>query len=111
MLILALTACFPNHAVYSAAVLCPVMFAVGWLSADINIRVKTTIQLSACPGCLGKVLGISTFISYILIPLSLVIAGVMSEVLPAFVLPMLSGSLLITVLTFLRLWEQPSRKQ
>lgn len=62
---------------------------------------KTTIQLFVDPDYLGKVLGISTSISFILIPLSLVIAGGMTEILPAFVLPMLNGIVLIIVLGIL----------
>ena len=80
-----------------------VMFAAGWLSVDINIQVKTTLQLFIDPAYLGKVLGISTSISYILIPLSLVIAGAVSEIWPAFVLPLLSGAVLIAVLSLLNL--------
>lgn len=101
MLILALMACLPYQGAWVVAVLCVVMFAVGWLSVDINIKAKTTIQLFVDPDYLGKVLGISTSISFILIPLSLVIAGGMTEILPAFVLPMLNGIVLIIVLGIL----------
>lgn len=101
MLILALMACLPNQGDWIVAVLCAAMFAVGWLSVDINIKAKTTIQLFVDPDYLGKVLGISTSISFILIPLSLVIAGEMTEILPAFVLPMLNGIVLIIVLGIL----------
>lgn len=106
MLVLALTACLPYQAVWTVAVLCAVMFAVGWLSVDINIKSKTTIQLFVDPAYLGKVLGVSTSISYVLIPLSLVIGGGMAEVWPSFMLPMLNGALLIAVLALLWLWEQ-----
>ena len=82
MLILALVACLPNQGAWVVAVLCVVMFIVGWLSVDINIKAKTTIQLFVDSDYLGKVLGMSTSISYILIPLSLVIAGAMSEIWP-----------------------------
>lgn len=101
MLALALTVCLPGHGGWSVAVLCVVMFAVGWLSADINIRTKTTLQLFVNPACLGKVLGISTSISFVLIPLSLVTAGGVSEVCPAFVLPASNGILLIAGLILL----------
>lgn len=101
MLILALMACLPDQGAWVVAVLCVVMFAVGWLSVDINIKAKTTIQLFIDPDYLGKVLGISTSISFILIPLSLVIAGGMTEILPTFVLPMLNGIVLIIVLGIL----------
>lgn len=106
MLLLALTACFPGRAALSAAVLCVVMFAVGWLSMDINIKTKTTLQSFVDPACLGRVLGISTAISYVLIPLSLVIAGGLSELCPAFVLPALNGVLLIASLVLLRAAER-----
>ena len=101
MLILALMAYLPYQGTWVVAVLCVVMFAVGWLSVDINIKAKTTIQLFVDPDYLGKVLGMSTSISYILIPLSLVIAGAMSEIWPSFVLPMSNGILLAIVLIVL----------
>lgn len=53
----------------------------------------------------GKVLGMSTSISYVLIPLSLVLAGRAAEVWPAFVLPLVSGAVLIGVLGTLRKGE------
>lgn len=101
MLLLALAACFPGHTVLSVAVLCALMFAVGWMSVDINIRTKTTLQIYVEPAYLGKVLGISTSISYVLIPLSLLIAGIVLEFCPAFVLPAANGGLLIAALTLL----------
>ena len=101
MLILSLTACLPDHCTWVIAVLCVVMFTVGWLSVDINIKAKTTIQLFVDSDYLGKVLGMSTSISYILIPLSLVIAGAMSEIWPSFVLPMSNGILLVIALILL----------
>jgi hypothetical protein len=101
MLILALTACLPDQGTWVIAVLCVVMFTVGWLSVDINIKAKTTIQLFVDSDYLGKVLGMSTSISYILIPLSLVIAGAMSEIWPSFVLPMSNGILLVIALILL----------
>ncbi|MCX4371924.1 MAG: MFS transporter [Dysosmobacter sp.] len=103
MLILALIACGPGQAAWSAAVLCSVMFVVGWLSVDINIKTKTTIQLFVAPDYLSSVLGVSTSISYVLIPMSLVIAGGMSEICPSFILPMVNGILLIT--TIFLLWR------
>lgn len=101
MLLLALAACFPSHAVLTVAVLCSLMFAVGWMSVDVNIKTKTTLQIYVEPACLGKVLGVSTSISFVLIPLSLVIAGAVSELCPAFVLPAANGGLLIAALAFL----------
>lgn len=101
MLILAFAACLKYQAVWVIAVLCAVMFTVGWLSVDINIKTKTTIQLYVEPDYLGKVLGMSTSISYILIPLSLVIAGGMTELLPSFVLPLSNGILLVVILALL----------
>lgn len=109
MLILALTACRPGQATWPAAVLCLVMFVTGWLSVDINIKTKTTIQLFVAPDYLGKVLGASTAISYILIPMSLVIAGGMSEIWPSFILPMANGILLIVVLFLLWWIERKAR--
>lgn len=108
MLILALTARLPYQPVWTVAVLCLIMFAVGWLSVEVNIKTKTTIQLFVDPDYLGKVFGMSTSISYILIPLSLVIAGGMSELWPSFVLPLLNGLLLIVILFLLWLTESRS---
>lgn len=95
MLLLSLSACLPSYKSWSVMALCAIMFAVGWLSVDINIQTKTTLQLFVEPAFLGKVLGISTAISYVLIPLSLVIAGGLSEVWPAFLLPLASGGMLL----------------
>lgn len=101
MLVLAGTAGLPGGDGGAVAVLCAVMFAVGWLSVDLNIRTKTTLQLFVDPAYLGKVLGISTSISFVLIPLSLVTAGGISEICPAFVLPLSNGLLLIAALILL----------
>lgn len=109
MLTLALAACLPYRGGWTVAALCAVMLAVGWLSVDINIQTKTAIQLFVNPEYLGKVLGISTSISFVLIPLSLVIAGGMSEVWPSFVLPGLNGLLMISVLVLLWLCERKEK--
>lgn len=106
MLLLALLACIPNQGSRTVMAFCAIMFAVGWLSVDINIKSKTTMQLFVAPDYLGKVLGMSTSISYILIPLSLVIAGTMSEIWPSFVLPMSSGILLVVALILLWLIDR-----
>lgn len=106
MLLLALLACIPNQGSRTVMAFCAIMFAVGWLSVDINIKSKTTMQLFVDPDYLGKVLGMSTSISYILIPLSLVIAGTMSEIWPSFVLPMSSGILLVVALILLWLIDR-----
>lgn len=105
MLFLALAAWLPAHAVWSAGALCIIMFVVGWLSVDVNIQTKTALQVFVEPDFLGRVLGISTSISFILIPLSLVIAGGLSEIWPSYALPLLSGTLMIAVLAVLRLAE------
>lgn len=107
MLLLALTAWLPSHPLWSVAALCLTMFFTGWLSVDINIQVKTALQLFIDPAYLGKVLGVSTSISYVLIPLSLVIAGGMSELWPSFTLPLANGLLLIAVLVLLWCAERP----
>lgn len=73
---------------------------------EVNIQTKTAIQLFVEPGYLGKVLGMSTSISFVLIPLSLVLAGGMSELFPSFLLPALNGGLLIAGLSLLRLAER-----
>ena len=108
MLILALTAWFPYHAVWSVAVLCILKFIVGWLAVDINIQTKTTLQIYVDSSYLGKAFGVSTSISYILIPLSLILGGMMAELWPAYLLPAISGSALISALCLLKLAEKNS---
>lgn len=104
MLALALTAWLPYHAVWSAAALCVINFTVGWLAVDINIQTKTTMQIYVDRAYLGKVLGFSTSLSYILIPLSLLLGGAAAELWPSYLLPALSGALLLAALGLLRLW-------
>lgn len=105
MLLLALTAWLPYHAVWSVAALCILKFVVGWLAVDINIQTKTTLQIYVESSYLGKALGVSTTISYILIPLSLMIGGIVSEIWPAYLLPAVFGALLLSALGLLRLTE------
>ncbi len=104
MLALALTAWLPYHAVWSAAALCAINFTVGWLAVDINIQTKTTMQIHVDRAYLGKVLGFSTSLSYILIPLSLILGGAAAEVWPSYLLPAISGALLLAALGVLKLW-------
>lgn len=106
MLVLALIARLPYHAVWSVAVLCLMKLIVGWLAVDINIQTKTTLQIYVEPSYLGKVLGVSTSISYLLIPLSLVAGGAAMEIWPAWLLPAVSGALLIAVTGCLKLTSQ-----
>ena len=101
MLLLSLSACLTGHQPWPVIMLCAIMFATGWLSVDVNIQTKTTLQLFVEPVLLGRVLGISTAISYVLIPLSLVLAGGLSEIWPAFVLPLASGGMLMMALVVL----------
>ena len=104
MLALALTAWLPYHAVWSAAALCAINFTVGWLAVDINIQTKTTMQIHVDRAYLGKVLGFSTSLSYILIPRSLILGGAAAEVWPSYLLPAISGALLLAALGVLKLW-------
>lgn len=104
MLALALTAWLPYHTVWSAAALCAINFTVGWLAVDINIQTKTTMQIHVDRAYLGKVLGFSTSLSYILIPLSLILGGAAAEVWPSYLLPAISGALLLAALGVLKLW-------
>ena len=77
---------------------------VGWLAVDINIQTKTTMQIHVDRAYLGKVLGFSTSLSYILIPLSLILGGAAAEVWPSYLLPAISGALLLAALGVLKLW-------
>lgn len=105
MLALALVARLPYHALWSSAALCAINFTVGWLAVDINIQTKTTMQIYVDSAYLGKVLGFSTSLSYILIPLSLLLGGAAAEVWPAYLLPAISGALLLAALGLLKLPE------
>lgn len=105
MLALALVAWLPYHALWSPAALCAINFTVGWLAVDINIQTKTTMQIYVDSAYLGKVLGFSTSLSYILIPLSLLLGGAAAEVWPAYLLPAISGALLLAALGLLKLPE------
>lgn len=105
MLLLALIARLPYHPVWTAAVLCAINFSVGWLAVDINIQTKTTMQIYVDSRYLGKILGFSTSISYILIPLSLAFGGTALEIWPSYLLPAGAGALLLAALGLLRLWE------
>ena len=103
MLVLALTARLPYDAVWSVAVLCAIKFLVGWLAVDINIQTKTTLQIYVDRAYLGKALGVSTSLSYILIPLSLIIGGAAAEIWPAYLLPAVSGAVMLSALGLLKL--------
>lgn len=105
MLALALVARLPYHAVWSPAALCAINFTVGWLAVDINIQTKTAMQIYVDSAYLGKVLGFSTSLSYILIPLSLLLGGTAAEVWPSYLLPAISGALLLAALGLLKLPE------
>lgn len=106
MLALALVARLPYHAFWSPAALCAINLTVGWLAVDINIQTKTTMQIYVDSAYLGKVLGFSTSLSYILIPLALLLGGAAAEVWPAYRLPAISGALLLTALGLLKLDTQ-----
>lgn len=105
MLLTAGLVLLPYHPVGTVAVLCALQFATGWMSVAINIKTVTTLQLYVDDALRGKVLGTMTATSYILIPLALVLAGAASEVWPVWLLPAVSGGLLLLGLGVLKLAE------
>lgn len=98
MLLICLIAQLPFNPIGTVAALCALEFAVGWLSVAINVKTITTFQLHVDDYLRGKVLGTLTAMSYILIPVSLILAGITTEFWPAYLLPAVSGVLLLAVL-------------
>ena len=98
MLLICVVALLPYHPVVTVAGLCTLEFIVGWLSVAINIKIITTVQLFVDDSLRGKVLGTLTAMSYILIPVSLILAGMATEFWSAYVLPAVSGGLLLVAL-------------
>lgn len=105
MLLMAAVVLLPHHPVGSAAALCVLQFLDGWLNVAINVKTVTTLQLYTDERLRGQVLGTMHAMSYVLIPVSLVLAGAASEVWPIWLLPALSGGLLVLGIGGLRLAE------
>lgn len=103
LLLIAALVLLPYHPLWTVAALCVIQLVNGWVSVSINIKTVTTFQLYVDENLRGKVLGTMTAMSYILIPLSLVLAGAASEVWPAWLLPATSGGLLFLGLGGLKL--------
>jgi len=103
LLLTAALVLLPYHPLWTVAALCVIQFVNGWMSVSINIKTVTTFQLYVDENLRGKVLGTMTAMSYILIPLSLVLAGAASEVWPVWLLPATSGGLLLLGLGGLKL--------
>jgi len=110
LLLIAVLVLLPYHPFWTVAALCAIQFVNGWMSVSINIKTVTTFQLYVDENLRGKVLGIMTAMSYILIPLSLVQAGAASEVWPAWLLPAVSGGLLLWGLGGLKLMAMMADK-
>lgn len=106
MLLISVVVLLPYHPSGTVVALCVLEFAAGWLSVSINIKTITTFQLYVCDSLRGKVLGTLTSISYILIPLSLILAGLATEFWPSYMLPAVSGGLLIVILGGMYLMEE-----
>lgn len=103
LLFIAALVLVPYHPLWTVAALCVIQFVNGWMSVSINIKTVTTFQLYVDANLRGKVLGTMTAMSYILIPLSLVLSGAASEVWPVWLLPAASGGLLLLGLGGLKL--------
>lgn len=80
-----------------------IQFINGWLTVSINLKTVTTFQIHVDHTYRGKVLGIMTGLSYILIPISLLLAGLIAELYSFYILPFASGSLLLLMLGMLYL--------
>lgn len=91
MFLICVVALLPCHPIGTVAALCALEFTVGWLSVAINIKTITTFQLFVDDRLREKVLGTLTAMSYILIPVSLILAGMATEFWPAYTLPVVSG--------------------
>ena len=74
-----------------------------------QIKTITTFQLYVDDSIRGKVLGTLTAMSYILIPLSLILAGMATELWPAYVLPAVSGGLLLVSLCGVWLMDETGK--
>lgn len=98
MLLICVVVRLPYHSAGTVVALCALEFTAGWLSVAINVKTITTFQLYVDNHLRGKVLGTLTSISYILIPLSLILAGLATEFWPSHMLPAVSGGLLIVIL-------------
>lgn len=106
MLLICVVALLPCHFIGTVAALCALEFAVGWLSVAINVKTITTFQLYVDDSLRGKVLGTLTAMSYTLIPVSLILAGMATEFWPAYMLPAVSGGLLLVTLGGVRLIDE-----
>lgn len=105
MLLICVVVLLPYHSIVTVSLLCALEFAAGWLSVAINIKTITTFQLYVDDRLRGKVLGTLTSISYILIPLSLILAGLATEFWPPYMLPAASGGLLLAILVGMHLLD------
>lgn len=111
MLLICVVAQLPFHPIGTVAALCALELTVGWLSVAINVKTITTFQLYVDDCLRGKVLGTLTAMSYILIPVSLILAGMATELWPAYMLPAVSGGLLLVTLAGVRLMDGKSCEQ
>lgn len=106
MLLICVVLLIPYHLIVTVSILCALEFTAGWLSVAINVKTITTFQLYVDECLRGKVLGTLTSISYILIPLSLILAGLATEFWPPYMLPAVSGGLLIAILGGMYLMDE-----
>lgn len=111
MLLICMVALLPYHSIRTVAALCALEFSAGWLSVSINVKIVTTFQLYVDDRLRGKVLGTLTAISYILIPVSLILAGMVTEFWPAYMLPGVSGGVLLVLLGGMRLIDGKGSEQ
>ena len=89
---------------------CILEFIVGWLSAAINIKTITTIQIFVQDDLRGQVIGTLTAVSYSLIPISLLLAGTAVDMVESYVIPLICGSLLVVLLGCIRLLDLRANK-
>lgn len=106
LLIAALAWVRPTDTALVVAAFCAIQFVSGWLMASVNIRVLTAVQVFICDEHRGKAHGVMTGFSYILMPISLIFAGRVSETVPPFALPAFCGISLTLSMVALRLLGQ-----
>lgn len=109
ILVIALIAYLSPNTVTATVILIIIQFINGWLTVSINLKTVTTFQLHVPDTYRGKALGMMTSLSYILIPFSLILSGIITEVSKAsYLLPLGSGTLLLAALLLLKL-SQPHK--
>ena len=91
------------------AAFCIIRFLLGWLSVGINIRTRTAFQICVPADIRGRAMGAMTSISYILTPISTMLAGSWLEIYSATLLVSVCGILLLISMFFLSLYSSHTK--